>query len=126
MDNKGQTLVTFVLILPIILLILLCVIDYGLVSIQKHEATSSIKDSITYALKNSNSDNIEEKMKNLIYKNIDENKIKSLDISINNQTVSIKMNYKPNKIFNFININSNIELSYVGNYDNNQIRIEKR
>ena len=78
MDNKGQTLVTFVLILPIILLILLCVIDYGLVSIQKHEATSSIKDSITYALKNSNSDNIEEKMKNLIYKNIDENKIKSI------------------------------------------------
>lgn len=124
MDNKGQTLVAFVFILPIILLILLAVIDYGQISLQKQEAISSVKDSITYALKNN--DNNNEAIKQLLYKNIDKEKIQNLIIDITDEKVSIDLNLKPNHIFNFLNINNNIKLAYIGTKNNNDIIIEKR
>lgn len=125
MDNKGQSLVAFIFILPIIILILLVVIDYGQISIQKQETISSVKDIITYALRNNDANNRENEMKNLLYKNIDESKVSTLDIEIADNKVTVNIIVIPNEVFNVLNIHNNIKLSYVGKIENNQIIIEE-
>lgn len=125
MDNKGQSLVAFIFILPIIILILLVVIDYGQISIQKQETISSVKDIITYALRNNDANNRENEMKNLLYKNIDESKVNTLDIEIADNKVTVNIIVIPNEVFNVLNIHNNIKLSYVGKIENNQIIIEE-
>lgn len=125
MDNKGQSLVAFIFILPIIILILLVVIDYGQISIQKQETISSVKDIITYALRNNDANNRANEMKNLLYKNIDESKVNTLDIEIADNKVTVNIIVIPNEVFNVLNIHNNIKLSYVGKIENNQIIIEE-
>lgn len=125
MDNKGQSLVAFIFILPIIILILLVIIDYGQISIQKQETISSVKDIITYALRNNDANNRENEMKNLLYKNIDESKVNTLDIEIADNKVTVNIIVIPNEVFNVLNIHNNIKLSYVGKIENNQIIIEE-
>lgn len=121
MNNKGQTLAIFVIILPIILLVLLLIIDFGLLSIEKRKISSDIKTSIKYGLNNnSNSNDIQE----LLYKNIDQNKIKKLDINITDNSVSIDIIVKYDSIFKIIN--NEIKLSYIGIKENNKIEIKKR
>ena len=51
MNNRGQSLVTFILILPIILIITSLAIDYGMVSIDKRMISNNMKSSIKYGLK---------------------------------------------------------------------------
>ena len=124
MNNKGQTLVAFVIILPVILLILLALIDFGLVSIRKHEISTTIKDAITLYF-NNNQDDIELEIKKLINKNIDANDIENLSIVHDNEYVKIDIEVKYNSIFNFLNINKKIKVSYIGKKVNNEIRIEE-
>ena len=124
MDNKGQTLVAFVIILPLILLILLGILDYGLLSIKKQEITSALKDSIRYGINNKSNDKVIDDMKYLIYNNIDKTDIELLDIN-NNEYTSIHIKVKYHSLFNFLNINKSIDLSYKGIIIDNEIRIEK-
>lgn len=123
MNNKGQTLVIFIFLIPIILLLFLSVIDYGIISIQKYKAESSVKDSIKYALNNQDLPNLDNTIKDLLNKNIDN--ITNINIDINNDYISINLNIKENHLFNFLNINDNIKLSYTGTLVNNEIIIEK-
>ena len=121
MNNKGQTLATFVIILPIILLVLLLILDFGLLSIEKRSISSDIKTTIKYGLNNnSNSNDIQE----LLYKNIDQNKVKKIDINLTDNSVSIDVIVKYDSIFKIIN--NEIKLSYIGTIENNKIEIKKR
>ena len=120
MNNKGQTLVLFVFLIPIILLIFLFIIDYGIVSYNKSRAITNIKDAITYALKHKDSNTLENDIKQLLNKNIDN--INKLDIKIDDNieiTVYIDENY-------FLNLNKTIKLSYIGTIIDNEIKIEKK
>ena len=124
MNNKGQSLATFIIILPIIVLLLVLVLDYGLMSVEKRNITSDIRTSIKYGLNNLENSNNSNDIKELIYKNIDQNKIKKLDIDITNNSVSIDIIVKYDSIFKIIN--NEIKLSYIGTIENNKIEVKKR
>ena len=124
MDNKGQTLVTFVLIIPIILIVFILVIDYGLISLEKRKLSSTISDSIKYGVNNMDNSDIKSEIVFLINKNIKEDNIESLNVDINDSKVSVDITYKCNTIFN--EFNNKIVLSYYGYKDNNEVKIIKR
>ena len=124
MNNKGQSLATFIIILPIIVLLIVLVLDYGLMSVEKRNITSNIKTSIKYGLNNLDDSNNSNDIKELIYKNIDQNKIKKLDIDITNNSVSVDIIVKYDSIFKIIN--NEIKLSYIGTIENNKIEVKKR
>ena len=124
MNNKGQSLATFIIILPIIVLLIVLVLDYGLMSVEKRNITSDIKTSIKYGLNNLENSNNSNDIKELIYKNIDQNKIKKLDIDITNKSVSVDIIVKYDSIFKIIN--NEIKLSYIGTIENNKIEVKKR
>ncbi len=70
-NNKGQSLVAFILLIPFISLLLIMVIDYGMMIYEKKQLDSVLTDSIEYGLNNIQKDNIKEDIQNLIYRNID-------------------------------------------------------
>ena len=41
-DNKGQALIEFIMILPLILLILMYIIEFGRITLKKHELESNL------------------------------------------------------------------------------------
>ena len=89
MNNKGQALVTFILVLPIILIIISLVIDYGVLSIDKRKISNNIKSSIEYGLTNIKDDNIAKDTEEIIYKNLDKKKIKNILINVNDNSILI-------------------------------------
>lgn len=119
MNNKGQSLTAFILIIPIILLVLGLVVDIGLMGIEKRNLSNTLEDVIEYGLKNKD----ENKIKELLYKNIKEEDINKLNIKIDdNITIDIEVKY--DGIFN--KIIDSIDLKYVGYIENNKIKIIKR
>lgn len=104
MNKKGQALVEFIIILPILIFIMLAIIDYGVISYTKSKMENIIND-VSNMYKNSE-DNIE--IKNFILSND-----RDLNIEIDNgdKYVNIKL-YKKydyitpglNKLFNINNI----------------------
>ena len=117
LNNKGQALVAFVIILPVILIIMAIIIDIGLMGVEKRKVTNVMKEAIEYGLKH---DSTEEQIKDMIDKNI---KYKSIDIK-SNDDIHISLEYEYKQIFGFIN-KKNIQIKYHGYKENERIKIEE-
>src|SRR5690554_1489945 len=88
MNNRGQTLIVFILLLPLIGLLLAFVINEGYVYIAKRALASDVKEAINYRFKLEEDDEvIYDKIQNYIYKNV--NNISFLDIKISNDYIKI-------------------------------------
>lgn len=132
-NNKGQTLVLFLLLLPIILIILVSVINYGMLSFEKQKLENNIKYAIEYGLKLKQNetivedgiltnDEIKNKIEYLLKQNISYDK---LEIDVNDYSVSIFLEKKNNELLNIIS-NNKFEFDYYGTIVNNQIVIKGR
>ena len=92
MNNRGQTLVMFILMLPLLLIILCLVVDIGMLSLEKKRLENTLKDAIYYELNNQETDSniIKNRLTNTLSKNINNIKIKKVEITDNKViTVSI-------------------------------------
>ncbi|MDD2181510.1 MAG: hypothetical protein PHW32_03970 [Bacilli bacterium] len=93
MNNKGQTLVVFILLLPLIVLLLTFVINEGYVYIAKRAFTNDIKEAINYRFQLEETDEIiYDKVYNYIYKNV--KNISSLDINLSDNYIKITASVK--------------------------------
>ena len=80
MNRKGQALVEFVLILPIFLLILFAIVDFGMIFSKKNELENISVDIVSMIR---NNDNIEDIKKN--YPDI------NIDVDSDNEYTTIKI-----------------------------------
>ena len=97
MNNRGQTLVMFILMLPLLLIVLCLVVDIGMLSLEKKKLENTLKDAIYYELNNQETDSnmIKNRLTNTLSKNINNIKIKKVEITDNKViTVSISKEYK--------------------------------
>ena len=117
MNNKGQVLVVFVIILPIFLLILTFVVDYGLLSIEKRKIDNNTYDAIKYYIDNIDDDNVLEKTKDLLNKNLDNIEISIIENN-NSVEINVKSNYK--SLYNSIT-NSDLIVKYRGLKESKEI-----
>ena len=88
MNNKGQTLVLFVLMLPIIIFIMLLVIDVSNMVITKQELNNINKMVLNYGLDIIEEENIENKLEDINKKNISTNEH---TIKIDDGTIEIDL-----------------------------------
>lgn len=95
MNNKGQALVVFVLVLPLIMLIIAGVMEMGRLSLVKAEYEDSIIDTINYGLDNLDKENVKEKMNLLLDKNISGTK----NIEITEGTIKIHVTSNLDSMF---------------------------
>lgn len=123
LNNKGQVLVAFVIILPIVLFLLVSIIDIGLYGIEKRNISDNVKSSVRYGVKNIKDDNIEAKVRALLMKNIDGLEESDVNITISDNYIKVTVNkdYKP--LFKFNRLSTNV--SYSGSISNSKIELKK-
>ncbi len=116
MNNKGQVLVLFVILLPIILFLLIMVIEIGNVYLEKEHTKNVIQDIIRENLK---SETNNEKINTLIEQNINDIEEKNIFISVDEIRIYIKQNKK------LLGRNLKIEYKIKGIKENENIRISE-
>lgn len=127
MNRKGQVLILFVLLLPVLLLFAGIVIDTGISYIEKRKIENVMKDTISYAL-----DHLEEEsqtlkinMGHIMNENIKD--IYDMKIEIGNQYIQLQVEKKITTIFGIMTTpNKTIKLSYRGNLINGKKNIERK
>lgn len=121
MNNKGQSLVLFVLIIPILLLVIIGVYDIGKMSLLKSELDDINNIAIDYGLDNMDSTSIENDIRALIIKN--KSDIDNVEIVIEDDKIYIKLEDTINvKLFSKL---FNVKSSYVGYIDDDKKVIER-
>lgn len=95
LNNKGQSLVTFVMLLPIIIILLAIVVDVGNLAYTKHKYETEIQSTIKYGLRNLKDDNIKQKMETMLETNIKGSKT----VNVDNGVIRINVKDKVKGIF---------------------------
>lgn len=125
LNNRGQSLVMFVIILPILLLIFILVMDIGNIVLAKQKLNNTNEIVLDYGLDNLDNNDISNKIYELI--KLNDQEIDEINIFIENGKIYVELNDKVNGIFSrFINISIfNVKSYYVGYIENDEKRIEK-
>lgn len=69
LNNKGQSLVMFVLVIPVILIILILVLDIGRMYLERRELDNINYIALNYGIDNYEMENVNEKLSEIIKKN---------------------------------------------------------
>lgn len=124
-NNKGQTLVMFVMILPILLMIIMMVVDIGKMVQRREELDSINYILVDYGLDNVDLDNLEDKLKEILGKN--DKSIDIVKINIDKESLEVEvilrdevdlLILKDNKLFR-------VKSDYVGRIVDNKKIIER-
>ena len=121
MKNRGQALVLFVLLLPIILLMFAFVIDIGLLSYSKKSINMKIEEIIEDGLSNNLS---EREIHELLIKNI--KNIENKNIIKKENGLQITLQIKLNPIFPNIVNQDKYEVTYSGKINEQNINIVRK
>ena len=112
LNNKGQSLVILVLLLPVLFSLIALVFEIGNLNYTLNKQKKEIKQIIEYGLNNIEKENIEEEIKNLLKANIKSN----FEIKINDKIkITLKDKYKT----------YNYEITYIGYKENDKIIIKQ-
>lgn len=112
LNNKGQSLVMFVLLIPILLLIMILVIDIGNVLMEKQELDNVNYMTIEYGLDNLEDIGLENKLINMIA--INDNSLSEISVLVKDGKINIVTKKNVNGIIaKKLNV-FNLESNYVG------------
>lgn len=123
LNNKGQSLVMFVLVLPILLIAFIIVYDIGNALFYKQELDNVNYLALDYALEHIDSDNIESKIIDII--NLNNLSLNEIEVIYKNNKIYVTTKKKVSgvitKSFDILTVKS----SYVGYTENNKKMIER-
>lgn len=123
LNNKGQVLVCFVIMLPILLLAIALIVNLGIYGIEKRKVSNTVKDTIKYGLNHIDDDNVKDTMRDLIIQNIDDINASDINITTNNSYIKINVAKTEKALFSGFNNNLQIDVTYSGNISDNGIKI---
>lgn len=125
LNNRGQSLILFVIALPIILLIAILVIDVGRVIVRKQELSNISNIVLDYGLDNLEQDDIYNELLELV--KLNDSEIDEINIFIEDNKIKLELKDSVNGVFSYIENTSifNVKSSYVGYLENGNKRIEK-
>ena len=123
MNDKGQVLVAFILMIPIILLIFVAITDIGLSNIEDRRVDNTVKNSVKYGINNLDKENVKDMMKSLIMDNLKNVDTISIDVDIDNNYVKATVNVKYEGLINISD--KTIASSYYANINDGNITINK-
>lgn len=118
LNSKGQSLVVFVVLLPILLLFMAFIFELGNITYLKNKYENEIKSTIEYGLKHQEDENLKSKLNRLLDENLEGNK----EISITENSVEIHITHNPNGIYSeLFKQQFEISLTYIGQFDTGKI-----
>ena len=124
-NNKGQSLVLFVIVIPILLFILILVIDIGKVINLKQELNNINKIVLDYGIDKIDEENLEVELTELV--KLNNNEIDKIDIKLDDDKIYLNISCNMDLIFISLGDLSLFEItsSYVGYIHDGNKRIEK-
>lgn len=125
MNNKGQSLVLFVILIPIILIILFMVYDIGNIVLLKEKLDNINYLTIDYGLDNIDDNTIKNKLNDMIIKN--KSDIDKININIENNIISLSLEDRINNKISILKNFKSIKVTskYIGYIENNKKIIRK-
>lgn len=99
-NNKGQVLVMFVLLIPLIFLLFGIVVDIGLSYTEKRKLDNTTKMTLEYGLENIEKENIKIEMSKLLTKNIEN--IDEVNIHVEENLIRINTSSHYDSIFSTV------------------------
>ncbi len=122
MGNKGQTLVIFVFLLPILIALFIFIFEVGSLAVMVNKYEMEIKDTISYGLNHLDEEDLEDKLLNLLKANIDG----EITLKIDNEVIQINVKDKYEALFQKIFTNVfEINITYQGYISGDDIIIQK-
>lgn len=121
MNNKGQTLVLFLFIIPIIFLVIMALYQYGSAELEKKQIESAVKDAIQYGMDYKEEENIEEQMITMFQKNFPKISKEYIEIKIDEE---VRMVVKKEYAILFF-ARPLVRVSYVGKNIDGKVQIIK-
>lgn len=118
MNNKGQSLVFFVILLPFIFLIFMAIFDIGNLLMIQNKYESDIKSAITYGLKHIDENGTFDKVRELLDYGIPGDK----NITVLDKKISVELS----RDFKIIGINNKREFNYIGYIEKDKIIINRK
>ena len=119
MNKKGQVLVCFVLLIPIIIMFLGLIVDVGSNLSERKRIDNTLNSIISYSLKNK-----EVVTEEMILENLNENlNYENVNIVLNEETIEITLTKNSNSVFDKlfeIGINE-IEMTLIGDFETGEI-----
>ena len=125
MNNRGQSLVSFIFVVPIILLILFMVYDIGSMVLLREKLDNIGYLAINYGLDNIDKENLNDKITDMIEKN--KSDIEDVSVSINDGEISVSLQDKLENRLSLINKfdSLDIKVSYIGYLEEDKKIIRK-
>lgn len=120
MNNKGQTLVLFLVLFPIFVIVFISFYQVGSIALEKNKIRDSIKESLEYGVNNIDDILVNEKIVEMITKenpNIKEENI-TIDKKDNEITITVIKKY----LISFI-VEDELKISYTGKMILSEIEI---
>lgn len=125
LNNRGQSLVLFVILLPILMFILILVIDIGNVIVLKQELGNISELVLDYGLDNFEEENLINELEELIKFNNKDIDLINVYMDEDRLYVLLEDNYN-GLLSSFVDISIfKVHTSFVGYIENNKKRIEK-
>ncbi len=122
MTNKGQSLVIFVILLPIIFILITLVWELGNLSVAQSKYESEIKDAIKYGLSHQEDPELNQKIKELLDSNIDGEK----NIVIREGVIKINVKSEYKTVYRALFKDKfDIDITYTGHTENEKVIIKK-
>lgn len=123
LNNKGQSLVMFIIMIPLIIILLALVYDFGNIIYQKERLDNTAYMAISYGLNNIDSIS-ENDIVSLIRKNSDD--ANYIDVKINDNIINIIIKKDVKTVFNNFNLDFDTIISeYRGEIIGSEKRIER-
>ena len=124
LNNRGQSLVIFIVMIPIFLLLMILIYDMGNLAYERHELDSINKIVIDYGLDNINNLDLVKEMYSLAKSNNDNI---NNEIHFKNNKLYINSKYEGKGVFTkILNVDGYmLKSSYRGYIDNNKNEIER-
>lgn len=125
LNNRGQSLVLFVMVLPILLLIVVLVIDVGRAFTVKQDLDNINNIVLDYGLDNLNKEDLMNNLEQLVKLNNDE--VNEVSVRIEDNKIYLESSQKVEGIFSkFVDISIfDIKSSYVGYIADGNKKIEE-
>lgn len=123
LNNKGQSLVMFILILPIILLVFTLVFDVGNAIISRQELDNINYLTIEYGLEHINEEELENRLIEMI--NTNDSTLKEISVLVKNNKIKVTIKKNINGILAKKIEILEIKSEYEGYVENNKKIIER-
>lgn len=119
MNSNGQTLVLFVVIMPILSVMFIFLFQLGSINLDKKKVTDTIKEALNYGVNNLDSELLVTNVKNMIISNDKEILEENIVVTIEDSGLSIKVIKEYDKML----ISDKIVFNYTGKLVGNKLEV---